>query len=344
MQTFYSTFTTGFADVVKKTIKEQLPSIKVKQLLDGLIIYQTDYSLSKINNIRFFNNSFLLLNQIKYPKNSRIEQIVKILFNKSQLENFNQIRLVTKSRTFRVIISKENQLISISPATITRFEKRLSRTFHLKPNRSNPDLEFWFLIRREGIGLFGLRITHTGRKKVYKRAKGELRKELAHLLCLISEPNKNDVFLDPFCGSGAIPLERIKSFPFKQVLMGDKNIKLVKKLKRKLRKYKRIKINYWDALSLETLSDSSIDKIVTDPPWGFYQAKKLNLGSFYTKMLSEFCRILKFDGLAVILIGERESFEKSLENYKNCFEFRQKYDTLVSGKKASVYKLRKRNR
>ena len=47
--------------------------------------------------------------------------------------------------------------------------------------------------------------------KAYEKIlhKGELRPELSHILCSISEPDADDIFLDPFCGSGTILQESL---------------------------------------------------------------------------------------------------------------------------------------
>jgi len=83
----------------------------------------------------------------------------------------------------------------------------------------------------------------------------------------------------------------------------------------------------------------SIDKIITDPPWGISVGTDLNLLDFYSKMLTEFRRVVKTNGRLIILMGNKEIFEKVLKSYFSDFKLEEKYDILVSGKKASVYKL-----
>ncbi len=89
------------------------------------------------------------------------------------------------------------------------------------------------------------------------------------------------------------------------------------------------------------MNNESIDKIVTDPPWGHFLGKNLNLVDFYTQMLNSFYRVLRHSGLVVILIGERELFENLLSGLSHKLLLTQKYYTLVSGRKAGVYKLKK---
>jgi tRNA G10 N-methylase Trm11 len=79
---------------------------------------------------------------------------------------------------------------------------------------------------------------------------------------------------------------------------------------------------------------------VTDPPWGQFSQID-NLQDFYIKMLREFYRVLKIGGIAVVLNGNRELFEElvTAKNIGYKFDMVMEYKILVSGKKASIYKL-----
>jgi len=187
--------------------------------------------------------------------------------------------------------------------------------------------------------LVGFRLT---KRPNYEKIleKGELYPELAHILCLISEPNASDVFLDPFSGHGSIPIARALGFPFKIVYASDNDKGLVKKLKTKKIRGNFV-VGHWDATRLTNFENRSIDKIVTDPPWGLHSGTELNLERFYEDMLKEFIRILKKDGLLVLLTAQKELVELLLNKITNELILIKRYDTLVSGKKAGAYKLRK---
>lgn len=145
------------------------------------------------------------------------------------------------------------------------------------------------------------------------------------MLCLISEPNKEDIVLDPFAGSGAIGMAR-KNYPYQKTISGDQNPAnaSIKKL---------------NALDLEDFKNNSVSKIITDPPWGISIGKDLDLNDFYSKMLQEFSRVLKPRGLLITLIGQKELFENVLRKSPN-FSLVKRYNILVSGKKAAIYKIK----
>lgn len=97
----------------------------------------------------------------------------------------------------------------------------------------------------------------------------------------------------------------------------------------------------WDALNLREIGNDTIVKIVTDPPWGIYEQDKFDLPDFYTKMVKEFLRVIKEGGLMVILTAQKELFEKTMRHFYGKLILIERYDTLVSGRKATVYKIKK---
>lgn len=287
---YFSTFISGLSEIIKARLEKELLNLNIDLLLDGLVVYSTDDEVSKIKTLRFFNNSFLL----QSPKKKFVS---------------------VSGKTFRVVFSKENELISVNKERLSKIENKIAKLNNLTVDRANPDFEFWFLKRREGQEFTGIRLTrHPDYKTVL--AKGQLRPELADILCYLSDPQKTDIILDPFAGSGAIGMAR-KNYPYDKIFSQD------------------IKIGF-DATNMTDILDKSINKIITDPPWGISVGLDLNLPDLYFKLLSEFHRVLKPDGIAVVLMGNKDTFEKILLDFPT-FKLINKYNILVSGKKASIY-------
>lgn len=319
MNRYFSTFISGLGDVVKEQLSKDLDNFHTVHLFDGLIIYESSSNVQAIKKLSYLNNSFLLIEKFdSLPESNPLEYMVKQL----HIENANSLQFFGSS--FRLMFYLANQPSSVSKLLLSKIEKKISDQYKLRVDRTSPDQEFWFLYRTEGFGLFGLRFTrHPDWKKVL--LKGQLRPELSKLLTIISEPSSEDVVLDPFAGSGAITLER-KLLLHKKIISGD-----IKPLNREILKI--------DALNMEDkVLSESVNKIITDPPWGITQGKELDLQNFYKRMLDEFIRVLKIGGLAIILMGKNVIFENILNDNQ---KFKQiiKYDILVSGKKASIYKL-----
>lgn len=334
---YFSTFTSGFESTIEELLERSLRGAKIEILLDGLIVYSTDSSIEEIKRVKFFTNSFLLLRFFPKTENINIEKMMSSVLN--DRTRFNA-KLPNNVKTFRVIASKENQHVPVNTRLMLNMENLISRNFHLRPNRSNPQIQFWFLTRSEGYGFFGMRLTkHQDYADILQ--KGELRPELTDILCLLSEPQKSDIFLDPFAGSGAIPFARIKISPFSHIFIGDIDQVKVDQLKFKVGRRDEIMVGKWDATKLEDFENESVNKIVTDPPWGYFGNSGIDLNKLYTEMLNSFYRVLKNNGIGVILVGDRSFFENILAKFTHEFRIEKKLYVLVSGKKAGVYKIEK---
>ncbi len=337
MHDYFSTFISGFQGVIAQALEEKLPDATIKRLLDGLVTYQTSASANQISKLRFFNNSFILIHQINFQNETNPPLLIKQLLKEFDFDSLNS-NLDSQNKKFKIVVSQENQFVAVNKNLLTKLETRIQQFTRLRVNPSRPEMEFWLLIRSENLALFGIRIT----KSVSSRRimhQGELRPELAHLLCFISQPQIKDVVLDPFCGSGSIIIERAKHFPYTKVYASDQDPRLVKNLKIKLQKFPHLEIKPQNALQLTKIRSNTVNKIITDPPWGMYR-KLTNPEKFYTQMLDQFHRVLTKDGLVVILTGAKNEFEIALKKSSH-FKLSNTYHILVSGKKAGVYKLNK---
>lgn len=340
MPQYFSTFITGFQEVIRNALQKQLRDVEIKLLLDGLVVYKTNAPYQNIRGIRFFNNNYYMLRYFDRLKNKSIEYMMQAMVNnKKPLPNVSK-EIIGRAGSFRIVASMENQTVSANRNLLAQTEKFLSHQWRLKVNRSLPDIEVWFLLRSEGNAFVGVR-RREGKNDKKNFAKGELRPEMANLLCCISEPDKEDIVLDPFAGSGAIPMERAIAFPYQKIIASDRNPELFKKLSVRFRKKSnKIILGNWDALHLNQLEDQSVDKIVTDPPWGLYSHQDIDLQAFYEDMLVEFNRILKAEGTLVILTAQKILFERAIDTIPK-LSLVKKFDVLVSGKKAGIYKVQK---
>lgn len=346
MPTYISSFITGLQEPIVQICKQELDQLQVVDVLDGLIIYKTTSSEEKIKGLRFFSNTFEYIQQFPHLHKQPIEKMAKKIQQDPLVrQHLQRISIPTKNKSFRVIFSLENQLVPIDKMLRHQVEKYIAKHTGSPLNRVKPDQEYWFLYRSEQIGFFMRRLTKTSatEKQAYK---GELRRELASVLCFMSEPAATDVFLDPFCGYGSLSLERAIAGKFERIYAEDKEdnlIEIIKERKKTLpkHKWKMMITRSADFLTSKKHRDESISKIVTDPPWGLYTDMEGSETLFYRQMMQELSRIMQSGALLILLTARKEEFEEALQNNQKQLELLHKYDILVSGKKASIYKIRK---
>lgn len=329
MAEYVSSFITGFQDVVKKDLVQRLPSCKVISIYDGLVHYQYAGNSRDLEKIIYFNNTFFVLKTWK-GKGLNFHSMV------GAVSSEKKYYLINKG-TFRVRFSQENQFTKVDKNIARRAEETVLQNSRLTLDRLSPTTEIWYSIRREGFAFCGQLITK--REFTEKNLnKGELRPEIAYLISSFADIQKDDVILEPFCGYGSIPVQLVKKFHFSKLYASDiDNEKIsMNSQKKQLKNNPCLDLRQADAFNLSHIEDKSINLVITDPPWGFYEDIG-DVKTFYKKMFSSFDRILKDEGRIVILSARKEELEEVISELG--YKIEACLHTLVNGKKAGLYKI-----
>jgi predicted RNA methylase len=291
---------------------------------------------------------------------------------------------------FRVIFSQENVPAAVDNGLRREAETYIASLSGMRINRSKPEAEFWFLRRREGFFFMKRLSRHPAWDKTLHP--GELPPPLAWMLCKLADPKNNEKILDPFCGYGSIPEARLRHFPPGEFFASDTDPKALAFSKNKFGKFNgktpaasRPKhlchFNRIDVRELgRIIPPASIDSIVTDPPWGFYQKtfsrngesgmagtepgvtdtepgmadtepggpEPSRAGEFYAHCFKVFAGLLKPGGRAVILCGRggkpdgapSVADELLQAAEQNGFTVVRSVPILVSGRKAVIFSMR----
>ncbi|MDR2447146.1 MAG: methyltransferase domain-containing protein [Treponema sp.] len=350
---YYATFASGFQNIVKDILEKTARDAAIVQLLDGAVVFETAIPFDALC-LFCFNNIFLALHILEQKeKNSFADGSANgsaagsvIEAHMSVAEKNRKIRLADfqrakNVRTFRIVTSNANRLVSVNEDLKRKMERVIFKETGLIPNRSKPDVEFWFLYRNEGFSFFMRRLSKHAPFDATLH-KGELPPQLAYMLCWLSEPRKSDVILDPFCGYGSILQQRMR-FPFEKFYSFDIKDEAARISKSKIKGQflKKCDVRKVDFFTISRrLKEESVDAIITDPPWGSYEELPMPADQFYDAMLRICCRLLKPDGLIVALTARNDEFALSASRIKE-FAVVEVSDVLVSGRKARVYKIKK---
>lgn len=324
MAEYISIFTTGFSEVISKSLVKLLPGAKVLKVYDGLVDYLYNGSEENIKNMVVFNNSYLVIKKFQ-GKNSEMTSMAKNIIILDKLPK--------SQKKFRIRYSQNNQFVGINKTYTQQIERKISKLTNAKIDRVCPETEYWFIKRSENVGFFA-RLLQKRKFTEKNLNKGELRPELAYLMCILGEFKKSTIVMDPFAGYGAIPKQVNKYFPFKQLYVSDVNPEHIKLLNSLFKNKHNVNVTLRNALNMQDIKDNMVDLIITDPPWGYYE-KIDNIEQFYIDMFKEFCRVIKKNGKLVILSARKDEFELVLSKQK--YIIYEKIDTLINGKKASIY-------
>ena len=342
MNSFYATFIPGLQDLIAETVKQRLSDVKIKKLLDGAVLFETQTSYDKLNFF-CFNNIFAVVSIMEHAEGSAaLEKHIK-----SAIHGGGAGEIIAnnsgKIKSFRIVFSRENVPASVDERSRVEAEKYISRICALKIDRSLPDTEFWFLFRRvEGGTDFSLFMKRLTLRPSWEKSlhKGELPPPLAWALCRIARLSHGQTVLDPFCGYGAIVNAALKHFHITEFIAcdSDKKAALFTAARFKERKLNDFILHHCDFYSLPSLvAEKSIDAVVTDPPWGHY--RKIDGDAFYEKKFAVFVKLLKEDGRAVVLCANKDELLKAVPD---CFSLEKSTPILLSGKKTAIFEFVKK--
>ena len=179
-----------------------------------------------------------------------------------------------------------------------------------KPAEENAAVEVWLTIDG-ATAVCGLRLSDRSmRHRTYKleHRPASLRPTLAAAMVRLAEVKPPHVVLDPMCGAGTLLAEHLAVMRTVRVsvppaLGGDLDAGAVRAAAANLRRLGQTHLAQWDAGRLP-LPPRSVDRIVSNPPFGKQLGEPEEVGPLYRRALREYDRVLRPGGRAVVLVGD----------------------------------------
>ncbi|MFA4640197.1 tRNA (guanine(6)-N2)-methyltransferase [Pyrococcus kukulkanii] len=174
------------------------------------------------------------------------------------------------------------------------------------------------IFRAELVGrTFILGVDATGDHSLHRRPwrvydhPAHLKASIANALIELAEPE--GTFIDPFCGSGTIPIElALRGYgdriicleKFKKHLIGAKMNALSAGV------YDKLEFILGDATKLSLYVDS-VNTVVSNLPYGLKIGRKSMIPELYMRFFSELAKV--FDGRGVFITTEKREIERAIE-------------------------------
>ncbi|MBB2183541.1 RNA methyltransferase [Lachnospiraceae bacterium MD1] len=311
MQTIMFTMVPGFEKIVVDEINSTLTTAKVVEVLRGKVLINGCFSLNELCQLRCVDNIYYYIAKINVgPHKKDLEKfeqdIAKISFQKA-------IEFLNLSKKPIIIVSASKK----GKQTYSRFDLSDKATMAISKNNGykiGDSLEHNLAIRFDLNNtecMISVQLTKADfkfRGSAYEFQPGGIRPTIANALVKLSMPTAEDVFYDPFCGSGTISRERA-FYDAKRILASDINPKVIESAR--INVPSKVKIFCCDARRLK-VQDNSIDVIVSNIPWG-KQIEVENVYELYISFLKEAKRVLSSKGRMVLLTDREEIVDAAEE-------------------------------
>lgn len=324
-------FVAGTAGLLRPALAQHLPGLRITFDDDSAMIVESPAGPSDVAAIPLIKNAFVVVAESR--RHSNLDKAAVHLSRVVGAADFPHIPGAGKR--FRLAAHIDGALVSIDPSTRAALERAVAGRTGARLQPRGTCQEYW-VIGRRGLPrlLFGARLP---KPRQPATARGAISQELSAALVAASEPRPGDVFLDPFAGSGSFVTERLRQ-PVGQAWYSDLALdRHRKELPRRLTKDERVRLVSESALTLPSIGDHSIDVIVTDPPWGEYEAIDTDYETFAKAVSRSFARVLRPEhGRFVILVNRRNAALMRQALGAAGLLTRDMHEILVSGHPATV--------
>lgn len=164
--------------------------------------------------------------------------------------------------------------------------------------------------------------------------------KIAQKLCQSANLNTQDILFDPFCGCGTIPITAVLDYNIKQAFASDVSGRAVDcaEKNRSLAKIPENRIVIFRSnVSLIKLIPHSIDKIITNLPFGIRTGNHKNNIKIYQNFCRKALTLLKNTGTGIILTQEKKLFQQIFSLY---FDITKIETIELSGLSPDIYQIK----
>jgi tRNA (guanine6-N2)-methyltransferase len=323
----YAMVQPGLEPIAADEINRSLGA-EIKKVSRGLVVFRVNEVTPDILKLRTTEDVFLLAwgsDTISY-KAADLEKFKQWTAKKPNWPELfkihHSLRPRTKGKpTFHLVCQREGEhgfrRIDALDAMADGLSGKIPAGW--VPYDDNAWLEIWLTIRGS-MAVCGLRLTdRTMRHRTYKddHILASLRPTVAGAMVHLAGIGPSMTILDPMCGAGTILAEamevgKLRSRAGKIDLIGgdiDPNAMYV--TGENLRNLGPAILCRWDSRRLP-LDRNSVDRIITNPPFGKQLSNLAEVPGLYNACVIEWNRVLRPGGRAVFLVMEQDALEEPL--------------------------------
>jgi tRNA (guanine6-N2)-methyltransferase len=344
-QQFYLMAMPGLETLAFSEMHAMVVDAELVKFMRGIALFRSASAPEQLLTVRTSEDVFCTLAHIK--KLRRGTEALRVLHSatlhadlQSALACWRRVHHGAQPRTWRVVSQMSGtydfRRIDAGESVISALNKVMPHRMRLVDD--DADVEVWVWLGGNDV-LVGLRLSDaTMRHRLYKREHlpASLRPTVAAAMAWLSQPGAQDVVLDPLCGAGTILVERgLLGKGVTQLLGGDMRLEAVAMARRNAQAaHVDVSLQEWDARSLP-LENSSVNRIITNLPFGKQIGIRAENEQLYTDLVREFARVLAKRGLMVSLTSEDLLWERILREHD--WQIVKKVVCVVLGQPATIF-------
>lgn len=288
----------------------------VKKQLRGQVVFRVEHLTAKVLRLRTTEDVFLLAwgtDSLTYRAEDL--QSIRRWTAKAKWEPLFRLHQTLRPRkgkpTFRLVTQMQGEhgyrRVDAREALAAGLHRHLPTGW--QPVEENAWLEIWLTISG-GAAVCGVRLSDRAmRHRTWKvsHIAASLRPTVAAAMVRLAGVGPGMVLLDSFCGAGTILAEQLelgRQRHLEATLIGcDQDAHAVHCAGENLQRLGAVSLVRADARALP-LASESVDRIVSNPPFGKQLSSMEEIGPLYQSAAREWGRVLKPGGRAVVLVAE----------------------------------------
>ncbi len=331
--TYYAQTMPGVEEIAWLEIRRQLKDAHFVRYLfakeqNGIVVFEYPGAAADLLRLRTTEDVFMQI--AHHDELTRLRRDLRGLreliassdgFGRA-VNDYLRVRRFSAPPTYRVISRQYGKFeYSRKELTETVWRSLKQRYPRWTPVADDAQVEFWANLLGSTL-LLGARLSDRTMRHRFERKvelPAALRPSVAAAMVFLTDPQPDDIFLDPMAGSGTILYERLQAGAAGRVLGGDIDPERVEAARKNVRSGRKkpggrastLDIRQWDARHLP-LEDGSIDKVATNLPFGKQLRGAQTPAKLYPAILAELQRVVRPGGRIVLLSSEYDLIKEEV--------------------------------
>lgn len=356
---YYALTTPGVEEIAWLEIRLRLPGVKFGEYLfakeqNGIVVFDYDGDVAAFRELETVETVFLqALSASKLSRGRRDLVQVRDLVTKAESvgqagNQLMRLRQFSRPPSYRVVSRKfgqhEYQLKDVQKAVLEGMTARYPRWTPLVEG-AQVEMHVELLGSQLLCGFLVMDKRAEQRQKLAQVGPEETRPSLAAALVMLTEPEPDDVFLDPLADNGRLLFMRRLFGSYGRLLGADLTQEALDVAQQNLSTRRRgslpddIELHLWEYDDLP-FADESVNKVAVILPDGKQVGNEREMKTLYAGMFREIARVLRPDGRAVILSREYDQVKDNLRE-RPLLEIQTGYSVKVGAQWGRIYVIKR---